>query len=165
MLKNLTATYKGLITGVAMIVACIVCYFALHIPFNSKEQFVVFAIYTAGIIWCLLDFNSNNKEEYKLKAYFQEGFKVFVVVTLLMVIYSIVFYKMETGIRDAWIANNNVELLKEGNHMPPEIAENARQMKTMFLPMMVGINLFKYLIIGVLITVITGGFLISQKKN
>jgi hypothetical protein len=35
----------------------------------------------------------------------------------------------------------------------------------MFLPMMVGINLFKYLIIGVLITVITGGFLISQKKN
>jgi hypothetical protein len=100
-----------------------------------------------------------------MKAYFQEGFKTFVVVTLLMVIYCIIFYKLETGIRDAWIANNNQELLKQGNHMPAEIAENARQMKTMFLPMMVGINLFKYLIIGVLITVITGGFLISQKKN
>ena len=164
-MKNITATYKGVITGIAMIVACVVCYFALHIPFNSKEQFVVFAIYTAGIIWCLLSFNSNNKEEIKLKAYFQEGFKTFVVVTLLMVIYCIIFYKLETGIRDAWIANNNIELLKQGNKMPAEIEENARQMKTMFLPMMVGINLFKYLIIGVLITVITGGLLISQKKN
>ena len=105
------------------------------------------------------------KEEKKLKAYFQEGFKTFVVVTLLMVIYCIIFYKLNTGIRDAWIADNNQALLKEGNHMPAEIAENAKQMKTMFLPMMVGINLFKYLIIGVLITVITGGFITSQKKG
>ena len=164
-MKNISATYKGLLTGIVMIIACVVCYFVLHIPFNSKEQFVVFAIYSAGIIWCLISFNNTNKQEAKLKAYFQEGFKTFVVVTLLMVIYCILFYKLETGIRDAWIANNNQELLKEGNHMPAEIAENASQMKTMFLPMMVGINLFKYLIIGVLITVITGGFLISQKKN
>jgi Protein of unknown function (DUF4199) len=164
-MKNITATYKGLITAALMILACLICYFALAIPFNSKEQFIVFTIYTAGIIWCLLAFNNANKEEKKLKAYFQEGFKTFIVVTLLMVIYCIIFYKLNTGIRDSWIANNNQELLKEGNHMPVEIAENAKQMKTMFLPMMVGITLFKYLIIGVLITVITGGFLISQKKN
>lgn len=164
-MKNITATYKGVITGIAMIIACVACYFVFHIPFNSKEQFIVFTIYTAGIIWCLLAFNKDHKEEKKLKAYFQEGFKTFIVVTLLMVIYCIIFYKLETGTRDAWIANNNLELLKEGNHMPAEIAENARQMRTMFLPMMTGINLFKYLIIGVLITVITGGFLISQKKN
>jgi hypothetical protein len=164
-MKKITATQKGLITGAVMIVACIVCYYLLHIPFNGKEQFVVFAIYTAGIIWCLVDFNRNNKEEKKLKAYFQEGFKTFVVVTLLMVIYCIFFYKLNTDVRDAWIAHNNEGLLKQGNHMPVEIAENAKQMKKMFLPMMTGITLFKYLIIGVLITVITGGFLISQKKN
>lgn len=164
-MKNITATYKGVITGAAMILACVVSYFTLHIPFNSKEQFIVFGIYTAGIIWCLLAFNRNHKDEKKLKIYFQEGFKTFVVVTLMMVIYCIIFYKFETGIRDAWIANNNVELLKQGNKMPAEIEENARQMKTMFLPMMVGIFLFKYLILGVLITVVTGGFLISQKKN
>lgn len=164
-MKNLTATQKGLITGAAMMLACVICYYVLHIPFNSKEQFVAFAIYTAGIIWCLLEFNKNNKEEKKLKAYFQEGFKTFVVVTLLMVIYCIVFYKLNTEVRDAWIAYNNQELLKQGNKMPAEIEENAKQMKSMFLPMMTGINLFKYLIIGVLITVITGGFLISQRKN
>jgi hypothetical protein len=66
--------------------------------------------------------------------------------------------------RDAWIENNNQMLLKEGNHTPAEIAENAKQMKSIFLPMMVGIHLFKHLIIGVLITAVTAGFLISQKK-
>lgn len=162
-MKNISATYKGLATGGLMIVAFIVCYFGLKIPFNSKEQFIALTIYTAGVVWSLIAFKTAAAEEKKFKDYFQTGFKTFIVVTLLMVIYCMVFYNFNTGIRDAWIADNNQMLLKEGNHMPAEIAENAKKMKTMFLPMMVGINLFKYLIIGVLITVITAGFL-SQKK-
>ena len=164
-MKNISATYKGLITGGVMIVASIVGYFGLKIPFNSKEQFVVLTIYTAGVVWSLIAFNNGSNEEKKFKNYFQAGFKTFIVVTLLMVIYSILFYTFNTEVRDAWIADNNQMLLKEGNHMPAEIAENAKQMKRIFLPLMVGINLFKYLIIGVLITAITGGFLISQKKS
>jgi len=164
-MKNITATYKGLITGAAMIVLCLLAYFIWHIPFNTKEQLIVFPVYAAGIVWSLIVFNRNNKEDIKLKSYFQEGFKTFIVVTLLMVIYSFVYYKLDTSFIDSTIASNNAALVKEGNHMPAEIAENAKQMKSIFLPMVVGINLFKYLIIGVLITVITGGFLISQKKN
>ena len=163
-MKNLSATYKGLITGALMIVACVICYFGLKIPFNSKEQFIVLTIYAAGIIWSLVAFNSTNTGEKKFKGYFQVGFKTFIVVTLLMVIYCIVFYTFNTGMRDAWIENNNQMLLKEGNYMPAEIAENAKQMKSIFLPMMVGIHLFKHLIIGVLITAVAAGFLITQKK-
>jgi len=147
-----------------MIVACVICYFGLKIPFNSKEQFIVLAIYAAGIVWSLVAFNSANTGEKKFKAYFQAGFKTFIVVTLLMVIYCIVFYTFNTGMRDTWIENNNQMLLKEGNHTPAEIAENAKQMKSIFLPMMVGIYLFKHLIIGVLVTAVATGFLISQKK-
>ena len=164
-MTNISATYKGLITGALMIVACVVCYYGLKIPFNSKEQFIVLTVYTIGIIWSLLAFNKEGTEEKKFKAYFQAGFKTFIVVTLLMVIYCIIFYNLNTAIRDTWISNNNQMLLKEGNHMPAEIAENAKQMKSIFLPMMVGIHLFKYLIVGVLITVVTAGFLVSQKKN
>ena len=164
-MKNITATYKGVITGAVMILACLLAYFALHIPFNSKEQLVAFAIYAAGIVWTLVTFSKANSEEKKLKAFFQEGFKTFIVVTLLMVIYTIIYYKFNTSFIDMRIAANNEALLKEGNHMPMEIEENAKQLRAMFLPSVISINLFKYLIIGVLITVITGGFLISQKKN
>jgi hypothetical protein len=162
---NISATYKGLIAGGLMVVTCIIAYFVLKIPYNSKEQFVVFAIYTAAIIWALTDFNKTITGEKKFKEYFQVGFKVFMVVTLLMVVYCFVFYSFNTAIRDAWITNNNQLLLKEGNHMPAEIEANGQQMKKMFLPLMAGINLFKYLIIGVLITVITAGVFVSQKKN
>ena len=148
-----------------MIVACVVCYYGFKIPFNSKEQFVVLTIYAAGIVWSLATFNATVAGEKKFKEYFQAGFKTFIVVTLLMVIYCIIFYNLNTSIRDTWIAHNNEMLLKEGNHMPAEIAENAKQMKSIFLPMMVGIHLFKYLIIGVLVTIVTAGFLISQKKT
>lgn len=164
-MANISATYKGLVAGALMVITCIIGYFVLHIPYNSKEQFVVFAIYTAAIIWALTDFNKTATGQKKFKDYFQVGFKTFMVITLVMVVYCFVFYSFNTEIRDAWITNNNQLLLKEGNHMPAEIEANGKQMKKMFLPLMAGINLFKYLIIGVLITVITAGVMVSQKKN
>ncbi|GAB2813113.1 DUF4199 family protein [Ferruginibacter profundus] len=164
-MTNITAAYKGILTGALMIIACVICYYGLKIPFNSKEQFAVLTIYAIGIVWSITAFDKANTEEKKFKLYFQAGFKTFIVVTLLMVIYCFIFYMINTGIRDEWINNNNQLLLKEGNHMPAEIAENAKQMKSIFLPMMVGIHLFKYLIIGVLVSVVTAGFLVSQNKN
>jgi cbb3-type cytochrome oxidase subunit 3 len=164
-MNNISATYKGLVAGILMVITCIIGYFVLKIPYNSKEQLVVFAIYTAAVIWSLIDFNKTTASQKKFKDYFQAGFKTFMVITLLMVIYCFVFYSFNTEVRDNWIANNNQLLLKEGNHMPAEIEANGKQMKKMFLPLMAGINMFKYLIIGVLITVITAGVLVSQKKN
>jgi cbb3-type cytochrome oxidase subunit 3 len=148
-----------------MAVTCLVSYFALNIPYNSREQFVLFGIYAVAIIWALLQFSKTVTATVKFKDYFQVGFKVFMVVTLLMVLYAFIFYMFNTEVRDSWIANNSQLLLKEGNHMPAEIEEQGKQLKKLFLPMMVGLNLFKYLIIGVLITVVTAGVLVSQKKN
>lgn len=164
-MTNISPTYKGLAAGILMVITCLVSYFVLKIPYNSQEQFVLFGIYAAAIIWALSHFDKTATGEKKFKDYFQAGFKTFMVVTLLMVIYTIIFYLFNTEVRDSWIANNNELLLKEGNHMPAEIEANGNQMKKMFLPLMSGINMFKYLIIGVLITVITAGVLVSPKKN
>ncbi|MBS1513235.1 MAG: DUF4199 domain-containing protein [Bacteroidetes bacterium] len=165
MMNQLSPTIKGLITGGAMIAATLVAYFGFKIPFNSSEQFVTLSLYTAGIIWALVVFKKQNNEPASFKMFFQEGFKVFIVVTLLMVVYSFFYYLFDHSQRDAMIENTNKLLLEQKERMPSEIAENAKQIKKMFLPMMVGICLFKHLIIGVLITAITGGFLISQQKD
>ncbi len=159
---NIDAKYKGLITGALMIIICFTFYFFLKIPFNSKEQFLVLPIYILGIVWGLIGFKNTLTEDKTFKNYFQAGFKIFVLVTLLMVIYTIVFYVFNTSVRDKWIAANNIMLLKEGNHMPAEIVENSNQMKKMFLPMMAGISLFKYLLVGALVTAIAS-FLFSSK--
>ena len=61
------------------------------------------------------------------------------------------------------IAENSRMLALQGNHLPKEIADNATQLKKMFMPMMLSAAIFRYLIIGALVTVIAAGFL--SKKN
>ena len=163
MLKDLNATKKGLITGLLMTVLSLFFFYVLKLPVNQKEQYVIFSICIAGIIWSLFAYKQTVTEDKTFKNYFSTGFKTFIVVTLLMVLYTFIFFKFNTAYRDAGIAQNNAMLLKEGNHTPAEIESNATQLKQIFIPVIVGITTFKYLILGALVTVIASGFL-SRKK-
>lgn len=163
MLNDLNATKKGLVTGLVMICLALFFYYILKLPVNEKDQYALFTLYIAGIAWSLFSFRQMPGEK-NFKSYFSTGFKTFIVVTLLMVLYTFIFFKFNTDYRDAGIAENNKLLLKEGNHTATEIESNANQLKQIFMPVMVGIATFKYLILGALVTAIGSGFL-SRKKQ
>jgi hypothetical protein len=158
MLKTLNATKKGLVTGIAMIGLALFFYYVLKLPVNEKDQYALFTVYVAGIAWSLLSYKQTEGDK-NFKSYFSTGFKTFIVVTLLMVVYTFVFFKFNTAYRDAGIAENNKLLVQEGNHTAAEIESNAKQLKQIFMPVMVGITTFKYLILGALVTAIGSGFL------
>lgn len=159
MLKDLTATKKGLLTGIVMIGLSLFLYYVLKWPLNQKDQYVLFCVYIAGIGWSLLSYKHSSAEDKTFKNYFSTGFKTFIVVTLLFVLFTFIFFTFNTAYRDAGIAENNALLLKEGNHTPAEIESNAKQLKQIFMPVMVGITTFKYLIIGALVTAVASAFL------
>jgi hypothetical protein len=163
MLSNLTPTKKGLVTGIVMIGLALFFYYVLKLPVNEKDQYALFTVYIAGIAWSLFSYKQTEGEK-NFKSYFSTGFKTFIVVTLLMVLYTFIFFKFNTAYRDAGIAQNNALLLKEGNHTEAEIESNAKQLKQIFMPVMVGITTFKYLILGALVTAIGSGFL-SRKPQ
>ena len=154
---------KGLITGTVMVLLALFFFFGLKQPFESSYQYILYALYSAGIIWCLLDFKKKSAATPTFKEFFSAGFKMFVVVTLIMVVFVFIFFYFHPEIRDAKFAANNQLLLQEGNHTPAEIERNSNMMKSIFLPMMLGITTFAYLFLGSLITVITSAFL-TQKK-
>jgi len=164
MLKDLNSTKKGLITGLLMIALSLIFFYVLKLPFNQKDQYVIFSVYIAGIVWSLFSYKQTSTEDKNFKSYFSTGFKTFIVVTLLMVLYTFIFLKFNTTYRDTGIAENNAMLLKEGNHTPAEIAGNAVQLKQLFMPVMVAITTFKYLILGSLVTAITSGFLSRNQQ-
>ncbi|CAN5117616.1 hypothetical protein BH09BAC6_BH09BAC6_31730 [soil metagenome] len=164
MLKNINATKKGLVTGIVIIGLSLFFYYVLKLPLNQKDQYAVFSVYIAGILWSLFSYKNSSGEEKTFKSYFSTGFKTFIVVTLLMVLYTFIFFKFNTAYRDAGIAENNITLLKEGNHTPAEMESNANQLKQIFMPVMIGITTFKYLILGALVSVIASGFL-SRSSN
>ncbi|MBP6431021.1 MAG: DUF4199 domain-containing protein [Ferruginibacter sp.] len=161
---KISAAYKGIITGVLMIATALVAYLILKLPVNQKEQYALYGIFTLGIVWSLVS-EKNNANVVSFKDFFGVGFRTFMMATLLMVIFTFIYFKFDTSYRDLGIEENKVLLLKEGNHTADEIDKNAVQLKKIFLPMMVGGAVFKYLILGALVSLVGAGFLSQQKTK
>lgn len=159
-----TPTQKGLITGALMIIASAFSSIILKNPVESYYQFIVYTIFCAGIVWCLLAYSKTAVDKKTFKDYFSVGFKTFIVITLLMTAYSYIYFSYHTEFRDNKIAENNRLLILEGNHLPNEIAENTKQLKKMFMPLMLSSSIFRYLIVGALVTAIAAGFISSRNK-
>lgn len=162
-MNNLSERNKGIFTGLLMVALALFFYYGLKQSFESNFQYIIYCVYTAGIIWALVDFKKRAAADTKFKEYFAAGFKMFVITTLIMVLFVFIFFYINPEIRDSKFAENTKLLLEEGNHTPDEIQRNTEQMKKMFLPMMAAITTFTYLFLGSLITVVAAGF-ISQKK-
>jgi hypothetical protein len=163
-MKQPTPTKKGLITGALMIIASL---FSSEILKNSVEsyfQFIIYSLFTGGILWSLIAHYKKNGNTISFKDYFSIGFKTFIVVTLLMAGFAYIYFSYHTEFRDSKIAENSQLLVKQGDHLQKEIEENANQLKKMFLPLMISSAVFRYLILGAMITAITGGYL-SKNYN
>lgn len=163
-MKNISAKYIGLITGIVMILASLVLFYGFHLPENGKNQYVIFALYAAGILFSLIKFKQNDVGDKTFKDYFSEGFKVFVVVTLLMAVFTFIFYKMNPQILENSLVEINKFNAKDTSKTPAEVTANAEKLRGIFIPMMIATTTIKNLFLGALITVIAAGFL-SQKKS
>lgn len=163
-MKSLLPSVKGIITGLAMIAFSLIVFYGLHQPAGSY-QYVVYLLYTAGIVWSLLEFNKTATADTKFKDYFSYAFKTFIVVVLFMVIYTFIFFSLHPEIRDNMIAENNKLLLQQANHTPAEIEMQAKSMKNIYMMVMVSGALFLYLISGAVISGIASAIMLQKKKN
>ena len=161
-MKNISAKYIGLLTGGLMVLTSLVMFYQFHYPDTGTVKYVCFSIYTIGIIISLLNFRNNNSNK-DFKDYFSEGFKTFVVVTLIMAIFTWVFYKMNPQIFDNIINEINKINALDPNKTPQEVIENGEKIRSVRIPMTVAITTMMYMVMGALVTLIAAGFL-SQKK-
>ena len=90
---HLDATKKGLLTGLIMIGLSLLFYYTKQ-PFDSPLQYLIYVIYAAGIVWTIYEFSKTEENLNKFGAFFLQGFKCFIVITLLMVVFTFVFNKM-----------------------------------------------------------------------
>jgi H+/gluconate symporter-like permease len=164
-MKQLKAQHIGLITGAIMIVALLFSFYIAKLPVESNFQFVVYGVFCAGIVWSLFNSFLNEPGKISFKDFFSVGFKTFVIVALLMAVYTYIFFSIHTDFRDAKIAQNNQLILKEGHHLPNEIEQNSNQLKKLFLPIMVSSAVFRYLIVGALVSAVGAGFLSSRRSK
>lgn len=163
-MKQTSPLQKGLITAGLMILASLFSLYILKNPVESYFQVVIYIIFSAGIIWSMLSYSKSTIDKKSFSYFFSIGFKSFVVVALIMTVFAFIYFSLNPEFRDNKIAENSRKLILEGSHLPAEIEENAAQLKKMFIPMMLSAAIFRYLILGAVITVIAAAVL-SKKKD
>ncbi len=163
-MKHISATTKGLITGIIMIIASIGIY-VVKGGFDNSLQYVAYFVYVAGIVWALYDFHKSNAENKNFKAYFSTGFKCFVAVTFLMVLFTFVFNLVDPSLKEQMAANYRADLTKAGNYTPVEIDDKVKTAEDYFNIQITSRAIFGYLLIGTMVTVITSFLFSQQSKN
>lgn len=161
---KITATYKGLITGVVMILLSLLFFYGLKYPVNGYNHLVVMGVYVIGILWSLILFKISSTEDRSMKEYFSEGFKTFIVATLFIVVYTIIFYKLNPQLLEARLKENAELAAKQPNYTPMDIENNTKQIRNNFTTMMIAITTISHLILGSLVSLI-GGVALSQTNK
>lgn len=160
MLRN--PLYTGIITALLMM-ALLLGLEAGRDKINPAWQYAVYAVYGAGIVWTLWQFSRTDAFNGRFGTLFNQGFRCFIIVTLLMVVFTIVFLQLHPEYAEQEAAAVTEYYIKEGGKTPAEIAEQARQAKKQYPVTVVSLSIFRYLIVGALLTA-AGSFLFTRRN-
>jgi hypothetical protein len=163
-MKNISARNKGLITGAVMIAMSVGIYSAKN-GFDNGLQYIVYTTYVAGILWTLFTFKKETRGEAGFKQYFAEGFKCFIVVTLLMVLFTLAFILMHPELKEQMATMMRADYANAKNLTPVDVENKIDAAKKFFLPGFLMGAMLSYLAIGALISAIGAGFLSVKKAN
>ena len=162
---KLTPLIKGLITGAVMLAVTLALFYS-KTKVGSPLHYSVFAIYAAGILWTALDYANSRDYTGKFSSIFGQCFRCFIVVTLVMVVFTGVFSKMHPEFAEEDAKRYKEYLVKEEkNKTPAEVAELVDKYKKTYTVKNISQATFGYLMTGALFTAAAGGliFLIKRK--
>lgn len=148
---RLSASIKGLITAALMILVFLLV-FRYSNNQGSNLQYLVYALYGAGIVWTLFSYRYNSAFTGRFSDAFQQGFRCFVVVTLSMALFYWVFNKMHPEFVEQTALTLKEQLIAEKSKLPPEIEDAVSTFKKQYTLKLVSGAIFGYLIIGAGIT-------------
>jgi hypothetical protein len=126
-------------------------------------QYLVYIAYAGGIVWTLYEFSRSEENTNKFAAFFLQGFKCFVVIALLMVIFTIVFNKLHPEFKEGMVKAYKDEMVKKGNSTPAEILKNIESAKDYYLTMLISGAIFVYLATGAVFTAATSLLFMKRK--
>jgi hypothetical protein len=155
---------KGFITGsLIIILSGTVYYFAGN--FDNPVTLAAYFIYALGIVWTLYGFYQSEAETKSFKEYFSQGFRCFIVVTLLLVCANWLFLKFNDGFRQEMVEFQRKQLLLNKNYTPADISNQLTSYEKFILPSYTMSVILSYLGVGSLITLLGSVFFNFIKKD
>ena len=148
---KLTPVINGLLTAITMILTSRALFYTKR-PANSPLQYLPYAIYAIGIVWTLISYRQSPAYTGKFKDLFGQGFRCFIVVTLVMVVFTAIFLQTQPGFKEEGAKAYREFLIKEKNTLPDQIEKEVDQYRKQFNMRFISASIFGYLVMGAVIT-------------
>jgi hypothetical protein len=166
---KLTSAIKGLITGIVMMALLLLMYNSLDARSQRYILLVVPIIYALGIVWAIFSFSKSNNI-YSFGKLFQEGFKCFIIATLIITAGTFVYYKIFYSLHPQLLDDYGKTLKDyltqtQKDKTPQQLDELVDKNKKYYVVTITSYLIFIYLIIGTVVSAATAGMLSLQKKN
>ncbi len=135
--------------------------FLNYISNPTTTQLSVYGLYALST-WYLLFFNRKGSQAFK--DFFQIGFRHFILVTLLMALFSYLFIQLNPNLVEDSAIQLRTTLQNTNNRTPAEIERDVKLFIEGYPTAMVSRTIFGYLVVGSLVTAISSFLLTLQKK-
>ncbi len=160
--RTIAPALKGLITAILMITLVLVIYYAGDSA-DPRIQYLIYGIYAAGIVWTLMSYRNSPAFVATFGSLFSQGFRCFIVVTLVIVAFTGIFSKMHPEFAAQSAVAYKEQLIKEGNKSPEQLQEEVTDYEKQYTLRLVSISIFGYLIIGAGVTAVLSVLLMRKK--
>ncbi len=158
---RISPVIKGLITAVLMIALALII--ASKKNTTPEWQYLLYLVYAAGIIWTLISFSRSGTFSGKFSELFGQGFRCFIVVTLVMVIFTGIFIKIHPEYAEQEAKATREYYHEKADKTASEIEEMAQKAKKQYPVIFISISIFRYLVAGAVFTTAVSGFLTRRK--
>jgi energy-coupling factor transporter transmembrane protein EcfT len=159
---KISPAIKGLITA-ALMIAVFLGIYAAGKNADTKLQYLVYILYALGIAWTVVAYRQSAVFTGKFGDNFSQGFKCFIVVTLLIALFYGIFNYKHPEFAEETAAYYKEDLLKKNDKLPAEIETEVTKFKKQYTVRLVSASIFGYLIIGAGVTAILSALLTRRK--
>jgi hypothetical protein len=162
-MNKITPLIKGIITGTLMVSTSLLLVYTKQ-PANSGLDYIVYVLYAGGIVWTLLAYSRSENYIPKFGAIFGQGFRCFIIITLMVVIFTGIYASLHPEIAEEAAKQYKAELIKDGNKTPAEIESIVSNAKKQFVTGNISLAIFGTLIMGTIFTAAGAGLLLIRRK-
>lgn len=137
------------------------------VGFNNPQvspgtiQMLVYLVFALSIFFTLWQ---RRKPEFKFGDYFQMGFRHFILITLVMALFTYAFSYFHPELREESAKAFQALLEKEQNKTPSEIEQDVKLYREGYSTALISRSIFGYLMAGALVSALSSIGLTLQKK-
>lgn len=155
-------TRIGIIAGLLMIIVSLLIY-RIKGGFDNALQYICYAIFAGSVIYSQHLYSASESAAHSHKNYFSEGFKTFIIIALLMVVFTRAFIAMTPDLTMQAAETIRLDLASSGNKTPGEINKEIELFRKNYPNIMTSVVIFRYLAIGSLVA-LAGGMYFTRRK-